>query len=75
MKQPFATGPDRLAYYRQQGAIALQQAKECNTQEDREVWVNIAEEWQRLHDALARDLADPTDPTDPPLHPGAGNGI
>ena len=62
MKQPFATGAERLAYYSQQAAIAAQMAAECTNQVDRDIWLNIAVEWQSLHQTLALDLAHPTDP-------------
>ena len=62
MTEPFANGPDRLAYYRQQAAIALQQVERSEAKEDREVWARIAEEWQRLHDSLAREIVDLDDP-------------
>jgi len=62
MKQPFATRAERLAYYSQQAAIASRMAAECNNQVDRDIWLNIAGEWQNLHQTLERDLAHPMDP-------------
>jgi hypothetical protein len=49
--------PQRLEYYRQQSELACQQAEREGS--DREGWLRIADEWQKLHDALARDLGLP----------------
>jgi hypothetical protein len=62
MKPPLANGAERLAYYSQQAAIAAQMAAECNNQVDRDIWLKIADEWQSLHQTLARDLMDPQGP-------------
>ena len=49
--------PHRLEYYRQQSELARQQAEREDC--DQEGWLRIANEWQKLHDALARQLELP----------------
>ena len=48
--------PHRLAYYLEQAALADQMARESTTNQDRVVWVRIAEEWRKLHKTLSTDL-------------------
>ena len=49
------TRHDLLAYYRQQMDIASKIASECTNEHDLNVWKRITDEWQKLHDALAKD--------------------
>jgi hypothetical protein len=46
--------PHRLDYYRQQRDLALEQAEGGDV--DREGWLRIADEWQKLLDTLAVEL-------------------
>ena len=48
---------DRLEYYRQQRAQALEHAEQSNV--DRAGWLRIAEEWQKLIEAQSRALGEP----------------
>jgi hypothetical protein len=45
---------DRLTYYLQQRDQALKQAADDPLEGD--PWLRIADEWQKLHDALSREL-------------------
>ena len=46
--------PERLRFYLQRRDEALAEAQKAVT--DREGWLHIANEWQKLHDMLKRDL-------------------
>ena len=48
---------DRLDYYREQRAQALEHAERDNV--DRAGWLRIAEEWQKLIEALSCDPDQP----------------
>ena len=46
--------PQQLDYYREQRDLALQQAETADV--DREGWLRIAAEWQKLFESLAAEV-------------------
>ena len=56
--------PERLAFCLKQRDRALKQAEDSPS--DGAPWLRLADEWQKLHDALARELGEL-----PPETPGS----
>lgn len=56
--------PHRLDYYRQQRDQALEHAEHGDG--DREAWRRLAEEWQKLLDAVSAELAEKHNNLDEP---------
>ena len=54
----------RLEYYRQQADEALLHSKKCQSS-DRDNWMRISAEWEKLHVSLSRTLGISSDGLQP----------